>query len=277
MPEPAVAGSVWAMSIPTGGYPRTAAVSPRVQVVESTGSTNADVVRHVVEDPEEWPHLSMLLTTDQRAGRGRLDRSWVAPPDTALAVSVVVRVGAIPVAARGWIPLIAGAAMTRAVKAQLAGTGHFAALKWPNDVLLDGLKVCGILAEVVPGHPEIVVVGSGVNTRMQPVDLPVSTATSFAAVGLECDEDRLLADYLTALDELINALGAAQGSAVASGVLAAVEAECSTIGSEVAVSLPDGEMMRGRATRIDEDGRLVVEQDSEFESAVSAGDVVHVR
>lgn len=277
MPQPAVAGSVWAMSIPTGGYPRTAAVSPRVQVVESTGSTNADVVRHVVEDPEEWPHLSMLLTTDQRAGRGRLDRSWVAPPDTALAVSVVVRVGAIPVAARGWIPLIAGAAMTRAVKAQLAGTGHFAALKWPNDVLLDGLKVCGILAEVVPGHPEIVVVGSGVNTRMQPVDLPVSTATSFAAVGLECDEDRLLADYLTALDELINALGAAQGSAVASGVLAAVEAECSTIGSEVAVSLPDGEMMRGRATRIDEDGRLVVEQDSEFESAVSAGDVVHVR
>lgn len=277
MPQPAVAGSVWAMSIPTGGYPRTAAVSPRVQVVESTGSTNADVVRHVVEDPEEWPHLSMLLTTDQRAGRGRLDRSWVAPPDTALAVSVVVRVGAIPVAARGWIPLIAGAAMTRAVKAQLAGTGHFAALKWPNDVLLDGLKVCGILAEVVPGHPEIVVVGSGVNTRMQPVDLPVSTATSFAAVGLECDEDRLLADYLTALDELINALGAAQGSAVASGVLAAVQAECSTIGSEVAVSLPDGEMMRGRATRIDEDGRLVVEQDSEFESAVSAGDVVHVR
>lgn len=277
MPQPAVAGSVWAMSIPTGGYPRTAAVSPRVQVVESTGSTNADVVRHVVEDPEEWPHLSMLLTTDQRAGRGRLDRSWVAPPDTALAVSVVVRVGAIPVAARGWIPLIAGAAMTRAVKAQLAGTGHFAALKWPNDVLLDGLKVCGILAEVVPGHPEIVVVGSGVNTRMQPVDLPVSTATSFAAVGLECDEDRLLADYLTALDDLINALGAAQGSAVASGVLAAVQAECSTIGSEVAVSLPDGEMMRGRATRIDEDGRLVVEQDSEFESAVSAGDVVHVR
>lgn len=277
MPQPAVAGSVWAMSIPTGGYPRTATVSPRVQVVESTGSTNADVVRHVVEDPEEWPHLSMLLTTDQRAGRGRLDRSWVAPPDTALAVSVVVRVGAIPVAARGWIPLIAGAAMTRAVKAQLAGTGHFAALKWPNDVLLDGLKVCGILAEVVPGHPEIVVVGSGVNTRMQPVDLPVSTATSFAAVGLECDEDRLLADYLTALDDLINALGAAQGSAVASGVLAAVQAECSTIGSEVAVSLPDGEMMRGRATRIDEDGRLVVEQDSEFESAVSAGDVVHVR
>lgn len=277
MPQPAVAGSVWAMSIPTGGYPRTAAVSPRVQVVESTGSTNADVVRHVVEDPEQWPHLSMLLTTDQRAGRGRLDRSWVAPPDTALAVSVVVRVGAIPVAARGWIPLIAGAAMTRAVKAQLAGTGHFAALKWPNDVLLDGLKVCGILAEVVPGHPEIVVVGSGVNTRMQTVDLPVSTATSFAAVGLECDEDRLLADYLTALDELINALGAAQGSAVASGVLAAVQAECSTIGSEVAVSLPDGEMMRGRATRIDEDGRLVVEQDSEFESAVSAGDVVHVR
>ena len=64
------------------GYPLTAAVSPRVQVVASTDSTNADVVRHVVDAPHDWPHLSLLLTTDQRAGRGRLDRDWVTgfPP-----------------------------------------------------------------------------------------------------------------------------------------------------------------------------------------------------
>jgi BirA family biotin operon repressor/biotin-[acetyl-CoA-carboxylase] ligase len=265
------------MSLPEHGYPLTAAVSPRVQVIESTDSTNADVVAHVQEAPDEWPHLALLLTTDQRAGRGRLDRTWTTPPGTALALSVVVRVGAIPVASRGWIPLIAGAAMTRAVAAQLAGTAHSARLKWPNDVLLDGAKLCGILAEVVPGQPDAVVIGAGVNTRMPASDLPVETATSFEALGLVADEDRLIADYLAALAEQLDALVAARGSAAAAGVRAEVESLCSTIGSDVAVTLPDGEVLRGRAQRIDDDGRLVVEQQSEFESAVSAGDVVHVR
>lgn len=277
MPRPALASTVRCMTIAPEGYPLTAAVSPRVQVVDSTDSTNADVLRHVAEAPAEWPHLSLLLTTDQRAGRGRLDRTWVTPPGTALAVSVVVRVPDLPPSARGWIPLIAGAAMTRAVRAQLTGTAHFASLKWPNDVLLDAGKVCGILAEVVPGHPDAVVVGSGVNTRMCRADLPVETATSFEAVGLECDDDRLLADYLTDLDRLLSALAAARGDAIASRVLPEVGSLCSTLGSEVAVSLPDGETLRGRAQRIDADGRLVVEQESEFESIVSAGDVVHVR
>jgi BirA family biotin operon repressor/biotin-[acetyl-CoA-carboxylase] ligase len=265
------------MTFESEGFPLAAAVSPRVQVVASTDSTNADVVRHVQDAPHDWPHLSLLLTADQRAGRGRLDRTWITPPGTALAVSVALRVGGIPVAARGWVPLIAGAAMTRAIAAQVTDSGHSATLKWPNDVLIDGLKVCGILAEVVPGHPDIVVVGAGVNTAMPQRDLPVPTATSFAAHGLTCDEDRLLADYLFALDEQLTALAAARGDAAAAGVLGEVEALCGTLGSEVAVSLPDGATLWGRASRLDVDGRLVVLQDGEYESTVSAGDVVHVR
>src|SRR5262245_20370746 len=140
------------MPLHPNGYPLAAAASPRVQVIQTTDSTNADVVAHVQDAPDEWPHLSLLVTDDQRAGRGRLDRTWTTPPGTALAVSVVVRIGGIPPASRGWIPLVAGAAMTRAVAAQLRGTSHSARLKWPNDVLLDGAKLCGILAEVVPGH-----------------------------------------------------------------------------------------------------------------------------
>ncbi|WP_194397772.1 biotin--[acetyl-CoA-carboxylase] ligase [Microbacterium atlanticum] len=265
------------MSMTEDGYPLAAAISPRVQVVESTDSTNADVVRHVAEAPAEWPHLSLLLTEDQRAGRGRLDRTWVTPPGTALAVSVVIDASGLPTPSRGWIPLVAGAAMTRAIRSQLPGDVHTAALKWPNDVLLDGAKVCGILAEVVPGHPEIVVVGAGVNTRMPRPDLPVATATSFAAHGLTCDEDRLLADYLRDLDEQLGALVAADGDAAASGVLGGIESLCATLGSDVAVSLPDGQTLWGRGSRLDPDGRLVIVQDDEYESVVSAGDVVHVR
>ena len=89
------------MPNPPEGYPLAAAISPRVQVVETTDSTNADVVRHATEAPADWPHLSLELTTDQRAGRGRLDREWTAPPGTALAVSVLVRVGGHPAARAG--------------------------------------------------------------------------------------------------------------------------------------------------------------------------------
>jgi BirA family biotin operon repressor/biotin-[acetyl-CoA-carboxylase] ligase len=259
------------------GYPLTAAVSPRVQLVATTDSTNADVVRYAVASPAEWPHLAVLLTTDQRAGRGRLDRSWVTPPGTALAMSVLVRVAAIPPGARGWIPLSAGAAMTRALRDQLRGTGHNAALKWPNDVLLDGGKLCGILAEVVPGDSDAVVIGVGVNTRMSRSDLPVETATSFESVGLEADEDRLMADFLADLDDKLSALAESGGDAERAGLRADVESLCTTIGSDVVVSLPDGTSLEGRAEGIDPAGRLMVRAASGVESAVSAGDVVHVR
>lgn len=260
------------MPIPAAGYPLTAAHSPRVQVVETTDSTNADVVAAVVADPAGWPHLALLVTDDQRAGRGRLDRTWTAPAGTALAVSVVVDATMIPPALRGWIPLAAGAAMTRAVRHQLTGHGATAELKWPNDVLVDGGKICGILAEVVPGDADTVVVGAGVNTRMSRADLPVATATSFAAIGAACDDDRLLADYVDDLGKTLARLAHDDGERVHREI----EKLCATVGREVSVSLPDGSTVQGTAVRLDADGRLVVEVGT-IETVVSAGDVVHVR
>lgn len=260
------------MPIPAAGYPLAAAHSPRLQVVETTDSTNADVVAAVAADPDGWPHLSLLVTDDQRAGRGRLDRSWTAPAGTALAVSVVVDATMVPPALRGWIPLAAGAAMTRAIGHQLTGHGGTAELKWPNDVLVDGGKICGILAEVVPGDPDMVVVGAGVNTRMTRADLPVTTATSFAAIGAECDDDQLLADYL---DDLSKTLARLTHDDI-DRVNREIEKLCVTVGREVAVAMPDGTTLAGTAVRIDPDGRLVVASGT-IETIVSAGDVVHVR
>jgi BirA family biotin operon repressor/biotin-[acetyl-CoA-carboxylase] ligase len=264
------------MSIPAEGFPLAAAVSPRLQVVETTDSTNADAVAAVLADDRGWPHLSALLTTDQRHGRGRLDRTWTAPAGTALAVSVVVRVPGVPTEARGWVPLIAGAAMTRAVANQLPKGSHTVGLKWPNDVLADGGKICGILAEAVPNHPDAIVVGAGVNTRMPKTDLPVATAVSFEVLGREADDDRLLADFLSNLDELVQKLVAADGDATASGVRDEVDGLCATIGAQVTVSLPDGTALAGRADRLDEEGRLVVVVNG-AEVPVAAGDVTHVR
>lgn len=279
------------MPIPNEGYPLAAAVSPRLQVIEHVDSTNAKLLRDAAADPDGHPHLSVLLTRDQRAGRGRLDRVWTAPPGTALAISVLLRVAAVPIADRGWIPLVAGAALRDAIAAQLPGAR--VTLKWPNDVLVaadaassDGVaaqpgasvaprKISGILAEVVPSDPMAVVVGAGVNTTMPTIDLPVPTATSFADQRRDVDEDRLIADYLSALRDGIADLAVGGHDAVADRV----SAHCSTLGSEVAVSLPGREadaVLRGRALRLDAEGRLVVLADG-VETVVGAGDVVHVR
>lgn len=260
------------MSIPAPGYPLAAAVSPRLHVIETVDSTNAKLLRDAFDDPDGHPHLSALVTRDQTAGRGRLDRTWTTPPGSALAVSVLLRVAAVPVASRGWIPLIAGEAMTAAVRAQADGLD--VTLKWPNDVLVGGLKISGILAEVMPGDPHTVVVGAGVNTAMTAAQLPVPTATSFAAANREVDEDRLLADFLAGLRDGIAAL--AVGGAGLDDVRAQVAGACRTIDAEVAVTLPDGTTLRGTAVRLDPEGRLVVDA-AGVEHIVAAGDVVHVR
>jgi len=250
-------------------FPRAEAVARRFQAVAATGSTNADL-RANAPDAASWPHLSVLVTDNQTAGRGRLDRIWVAPPGSSLAVSVLLRELPDDLTARGWIPLIAGAAMSDAVAAQLPG--HEVSVKWPNDVLVDERKICGILAEAAGAA---VIVGSGVNTRMTADQLPVPTATSFAVEGAAVDQDRLLADYLTGLRTSLAAL-VETGDAVGSGVHDAVTARCATIGRRVRVSLPGERLLEGIATGLDIDGRLLVAADG-VDHAISAGDVVHVR
>lgn len=258
-------------------FPRTAAASRRLDVVAHTGSTNADLLAAVASEPDAYPHLSVLVTDDQRSGRGRLDRTWAAPAGAALAVSVLVRAPHLPADQRGWVPLLAGAAMTLAIRGQFApeipGGSSRVSLKWPNDVLIDGAKVCGILSQMVPGQPDAIVVGAGVNTRMTPEQLPVPTAISLAIVGADLDPDRLLADYLQGLDRMLAAAVAADGGAA---VHDEVQRLCGTLGREVRVMLPDERVLEGTAAGLDDAGRLIVTVGGES-VPVAAGDVIHVR
>lgn len=242
------------------GLNRTRAVAGHLEVLPECASTNAELRSRA----DTRPHLSVLLTDTQTSGRGRLDRTWSTPAGTALAVSVLLRDLPGDADAWGWIPLAAGVAMTDAVAAQLPE--HEVGLKWPNDVLVDGRKICGILAEVAG---DAVIVGTGINTAMTADQLPVPTATSFAALGVQVDADRLLADYLTGLQHGIRSLGT-------DALHDDATARCLTLGQAVAVSLPDGTTLTGTAVRIASDGRLVVD-DGRSEHEVAAGDVVHVR
>ena len=249
--------------------PLTRDLASHLVVLPEAGSTNA-LLREFAADDRAWPHLSVLLTGTQTAGRGRLDRSWTAPAGASLAVSVLLRRLPSAIEARGWIPLAAGVAMANAIAEQLPQND--VAVKWPNDVLIDGRKICGILAEATP---DAVIVGTGVNTAMTAAELPVPTATSFAVLGIAVDSDLLLSAYLRALDTLLADLEAA-GDAVSSGLHALASDRCATIGLDVTVSLPGGKTLVGRATGLDADGRLVVLSEG-VESSISAGDVVHVR
>jgi len=255
---------------------------PSLIVRDSAGSTNAELASDVrARDATSSiaPDFTTMITENQTAGRGRLDRSWVAPAGSSLAISVLVRVdGAIPMEKLGWLPLMAGLAMAQAVDVVLPGSPGRAGLKWPNDVQIDDRKVCGILCEMIPGSD--VIVGAGLNVLMTPEQLPVPTATSLAIAGAEPDPalpDRALAAYLTALQALVRRFRDARGDASASGIRDEVVARCSTIGRQVRVELPAGAVQHGTAVGIDLEGRLEVRDDSDTVHAVAAGDIIHLR
>jgi BirA family biotin operon repressor/biotin-[acetyl-CoA-carboxylase] ligase len=191
-----------------------------------------------------------------------------------LAISILIRPSnsGIPGGdGKGWIPLIAGLAMTRALRALGAATE----LKWPNDVLIEERKVCGILAEAHAGG--VVIVGAGVNLSLSVDQLPVPTATSMLIAGAETDPDLVLSGYLTELRVLWGSFGDAGGDAERSGVRSVVSKACSTLGRPVRIQLPGAADLIGVAEELDGTGRLVVVEPDGRRTAVSAGDVTHLR
>lgn len=260
---------------------RSQALASRLRILDEATSTN-DVLAGLVAEGDE-PQLSTVVTLNQTGGRGRLGRAWVAPKDKTLAASVLLRPvlpAGVPLGPEqfGWLPLIAGVAMSSSVDA-LVGGGR-TGLKWPNDVQVDGLKVCGILAELLPSGG--VVMGTGVNLTLDESELPVPTATSLAIAGTALRGDRLvdavLAEYLAELSELLERFLAADADAERSGIRRTVSEWCRTLGREVRVSLPGGVDLFGLAVGIDAGGCLVVRSGKDDRMiAVAAGDVTHLR
>jgi BirA family biotin operon repressor/biotin-[acetyl-CoA-carboxylase] ligase len=251
--------------------PASEALVPELVVRPSSPSTNAELAERA--RATALPGFTTLVTDDQTAGRGRLDRSWVAPAGSALAISVLIDPRGLHAERFGWLPLAAGVAMTEAVAAVLPGSA--VGFKWPNDVLVRGRKICGVLAELLPER-QVVVIGAGVNTAMTAEQLPVASATSLAIEGGDPDPDTVLAGYLGHLRNLVEAYLDADGDAAASGLAARATALCVTLGRDVRVDLPAGTAIEGRATALDADGRLVVATGS-GEVAIAAGDVTHAR
>ncbi|AWB85778.1 biotin--[acetyl-CoA-carboxylase] ligase [Mycetocola zhujimingii] len=260
-------------------FPLASAVASRLEVLETSTSTNDELVARARQGAADWPSFSVVVTDNQTAGRGRLGRQWTAPAGASLAISVLVRPGpTFPLDSLGWLPLAAGLAMARAVNNALGSLGT-AMVKWPNDVLVDGSKISGVLSELVDPETGAVVIGAGVNLTISDEDLPVPTATSLAVEGVpEPDPDRILSDYLSELWSLVESLLDSRGDAAASGLQKAVTESCSTLGERVRVELPGGNILTGIARGIDSSGRIVVQADGSPDvTPIAAGDVTHLR
>lgn len=241
-----------------------------LSVVEETGSTNTDLLAAAAGGA---PEGSVLVAEAQTSGQGRLDRQWTSPPRSGLTFSVLLR-PTVPPACWGWLPLLAGLAVQRAV--HKLGQVEVA-LKWPNDLLMgpQRRKAAGILAQA-GGHAVVVGIGLNVSTRTE--ELPREDATSLVIEQAECvDRDPLLRAILRQLAEDYVAWQEAGGDPLVSGLHAAYTEVCDTLGREVVVSLPNGESPAGIATGIDADGRLVLHTPDGTQTTVAAGDVVHVR
>ncbi|MEV6810137.1 biotin--[acetyl-CoA-carboxylase] ligase [Streptomyces sp. NPDC051132] len=257
------------------GLVREGSLYREIEVVRRTGSTNSDLAARAAAG--EAGEGVVLVAEEQTAGRGRLDRSWTAPPRSGLFFSVLLEPGEVPVARWGWLPLLTGVAVATGL-ARAAGVDT--ALKWPNDLLVtvggQERKAGGILAE--RAGADGVVVGVGINVTLRADELPVPQAGSLALAGaVSTDRDPLLRAVLRSLEDWYGRWSAAGGDASASGLLEAYTAGCATLGREVRAELPGDRALVGEAVALDGDGRLVIATKEGVQEPVGAGDIVHLR
>jgi BirA family transcriptional regulator, biotin operon repressor / biotin---[acetyl-CoA-carboxylase] ligase len=237
-----------------------------IRVVDETGSTNADVRAAVESGAAEG---LVVVAERQSAGRGRLERQWESPARAGVLMSLLLR-PTVPAGRLPLLPLLTGVAVVEAVRA-IAELP--AMVKWPNDVLVDGRKLGGVLVERTADGS--VVVGIGVNVSTRPEELPVPTGTSIRMAGGVVERESLVKEMLRAFERRYAAFSEAAGAP--ESVLAAYREVCDTIGRVVEVQLPGGASARGVAATVDDSGMLVVHGSDGVEQTWSAGDVVHVR
>lgn len=241
-------------------------------------STNDDLARLVRENAANGTPLAEFTirgTDFQNSGHGRLGRTWTVPARRSLTWSILLTPPA-GFTRWGWIALIAG----EAVRSAVAEVGVPAVIKWPNDVLTaEGKKLCGILARIEPlaSGPQIVL-GIGLNTRLEPADLPRADASSIAIEtgrhGSEIDHEALLVSILSTLIPCLRELAEYGETDFRSSTAAQrVREHMVTLGTRVRVEKPDGSDLIGIATGLDSDADLIIDD----RVSVSAGDVHHLR
>jgi BirA family biotin operon repressor/biotin-[acetyl-CoA-carboxylase] ligase len=221
-------------------------VGSDLSVVECTGSTNDDLVRAARLGA---PAGRTLVAEEQTRGRGRLGHAWHSPAGTNLHLSVLLRPSRVEIESVPVLALVAGVAVAEAVMETAALPAR---LKWPNDVLIDGRKVSGILAEIADTSPLALVVGVGinVNVRFFPPDLESIATSIFRETDRDTDRAVLAAAMLRGMHRRFEE--AEQGG------LASVLERWRTLSSTIGRIVRTADGVEGRAVDVDPTGALLV-------------------
>lgn len=239
-----------------------------IELHDTIGSTNARAKELALESA---PHGTLVAAEEQASGRGRLGRSWVSPPGMGIWMSLILRPSFLPQFAPR-ITVLAAMAVAQAIR---SATGLQAGIKWPNDIIINGKKACGILTEMQadPDLIEFIVVGIGINVNTPrdafPAEL-MDSATSLAIEsGAKLDRNHLLAELLGAFEALYDRF---EKSGNFADILADYKEQCITLNRRVRV-FSRTEEFEGTAVDLTDSCELMVRLDDGSMRTVLSGDV----
>ena len=252
---------------------------------EEISSTNSFSLELIRQNPQD---NTLIYADHQTTGRGRLDRQWFSPPGLNIYASLLKAFSPTDISIQhtGWIPLLAGLAIAQALE-EATGLPH--SLKWPNDLLIRGKKVGGLLCESANDKEGTrwVIIGFGVNvnqtTAIFPLELQETSTSLHTESGQTWDRLPLLARITATIEHLMAAFTSPnpQGLQIWQE---AYQHRCSTIGQMVQVQNPDGSYLTGRAQSIGEQGQLqvcpipsITKPQSDRIVDIHAGDILHIR
>jgi BirA family biotin operon repressor/biotin-[acetyl-CoA-carboxylase] ligase len=246
---------------------RTRVVGRRLEVLPVIDSTNAAAMAAGRRGEAEG---LCVLADRQTAGRGRRGRTWTSLPGVGLYTSILLR-PIVPAAAAPLLTLAAGLAVAEAICGE---TGLEPRLKWPNDVLLAGRKVAGILTELAAegGRAAYVVVGAGINVNQRREDFPEALADRATSLRLGAGQVFARGDLAAALYTRLDSWYGVFSGGDRSAILAAARERMETVGRRVEVA-DGGECWEGLAIDLDGEGALLIRDDAGRVRRVLAGDV----
>lgn len=237
-----------------------------VEAIDSTQRLAAELAAEGAREGDA------VLSELQTAGRGRMGRSWHSPPGKGLWCSIILR-PSLPLTQAPLLTFLAAVAVCRSIR---RSAGVPAMIKWPNDILVDGKKVCGILLEshAEGEHIRHVVAGIGIGVNLEKSDYPSELASIATSLRIEAgrpiDREALLADLMKELESLYE-LFLAEGF---QPIRALWEALNCTVGRQIRVREASG-TVEGTAEGMDPDGGLVVRLSDGSTVKLFSGDIQH--
>lgn len=239
----------------------------RIKLLTSVSSTQEEA-RHLAE--EGAPHGTLVLAEEQTAGRGRQGRQWYSPPGKGIWMSLLLRPDRQPVSIAPQLTLLTAVAVCRAVRK----FGVDAGIKWPNDILVDGRKLCGILVESV-AEDELIryaIAGIGIDVNLQREDIPQELLPKVTSVqiasGRRIERTELIGAVLMEMEQLYQ-LYTEKGFAPIAHLWEALSV---TLGRQITVLTPDGEVT-GKAIALEENGTLILQENSGNTCTIFSGEV----